>query len=216
MPVEPKQIADTCFSRAKRQLYLSLQAGIATRLRARPDLRRLTLVLGVAALDAYMHALVLARLSYNRRHGKLPKSLLKLDISFSDLAHLADATLQARSSNVRSRPWVIVRYVLQRRLMRETFQSFDQVSRAMGLAGVERGWVLACTKLARPIDEVKTTLDRIVHRRNQIVHEGDVLRQDRPQRLRLNPVVLTSVRDDLFFLEHVVSAIDSVVAEQAE
>ena len=86
--------------------------------RTREDLRRLALVMGVVAVDAYMHWAVLRRLSEVRRQGELPKGLRQLQVPFDELASLAETTVTARRQRVDSRPWVQLKNAAQKRLQR--------------------------------------------------------------------------------------------------
>lgn len=167
--------------------------------------------MGVVAVDAYMHWAVLRRLSAVRGRGELPKALQKLDVSFNDLALLADATVEARRLHVSSRPWVQAKNAVQKRLLRMTFQGSGELGEAMAMVGIKAGWTTTAEAMRLPTEEVMTRLDRIVARRNQIVHEGDLARQSRPQRVTLNPMRRTDVEDDLDFLERVLDALHGVM-----
>jgi hypothetical protein len=62
-------------------------------------------------------------------------------------------------------------------------------------------------------EEVKSRLDMIVDRRNQIVHEGDLARQSRPRRVRRNPIGRLEVEGDLVFLESLVNALHGIMKD---
>jgi hypothetical protein len=94
----------------------------------RQDMRRLSIVMAVAALDTYMHRLILERVY---THEDLPGALARLGMAFQDLLNQADATGHAaRQPPDNPRPRVGVKRVLRDRLLRETFQSYDDVGRA--------------------------------------------------------------------------------------
>jgi hypothetical protein len=48
-------------------------------------------------------------------------------------------------------------------------------------------------------------------RRNQIVHEGDYERKERPRRAKTTPMSLSQARADIDFIVHLVDAIHGVV-----
>ncbi len=204
MPVAPKQVADDCLNRAKQILAQAAAAGAVA-----DDLRRMALVMGVAALDTYMHAVV--RTSLPNSHGALPKAIADLDISFSEMAQLADNTVAAQRDNRRSRPWVQVKNALHRKLLKVTFQSFDDVGKAMAMAGVKKGWSKVAGQMGCTVDEIKTRLGSIVHRRNQIVHEGDLRRLVRPRTVEHNDIDEAEVQDHLDWLEQLIGAIDEIL-----
>ena len=175
------------------------------------DIRRLALVMGVAALDTYMHALV-----YQNAYETtpMPKSLAQLDVRFDQLVQLADSAVDARRRGVDARPRVAAKNALQRRLLRETFQKFDDVSGALAMAGNGGSWQMIAAHLTPPSTAaaIRSRLNAIVHRRNQIVHEGDLQRQSRPRHPRLNDITATEAAADLDYLHTLVNAIDRVVA----
>jgi hypothetical protein len=104
----------------------------------RGDIRRLSVVMAVAALDTCLHRLIVDR-AYT--HRELPGALAKLDVTFRDLLEQADAAgVAARSEPHNSRPRVGVKRQLRDRLLRETFQRYEDVARALGMAGHSRKW----------------------------------------------------------------------------
>ena len=136
MPFLPKQTAESCLRRSRRFLDLA-QNNLPVR-QVKNDLRRMALVMAVAALDSYMHGIVLRRVADVRRRADLPKPLARLEVPFGELADLADASINAQRGGRDTRPWVQVKASLQRRLLKETFQSYDQVATAFAIAGVDK------------------------------------------------------------------------------
>ena len=210
MPFHPIDAANACVRRART--FLALADGQLPDAKIKTDLRRSALVLAVTAVDSYMHWLVYRRISEVRREGDLPKLLAKLEVPFSDFASLADATIKARREDRDLRPWVQVKNAVQRRLLKETFQSYEQVGQALSLAGIDKGWSRTADALGIKADDIKTRLNHLVHRRNQIVHEGDIKRASRPQKLQYNDVGQVNVAADVDWIEQLVAAIEQVVA----
>lgn len=212
MTFYPKQAANTCIRRAKR--FLELADNHLPVNRAKNDLRRMALVMAVAAIDSYMHSLILRRIAAVRRSADLPKSLARLDIPFSEFARLAGASIKAQREGRTSRPWVQVKSSLQERLLKETFQSYDQVAIALSIAGVEKCWSKITAELGETVDENKEWLNNLVKRRNQIVHEGDMKRAPRPQKLRFNDINQAEAEQEVEWVETLIMAIDKVVERQ--
>lgn len=176
------------------------------------DMRRQSVVLAVAALDTYMHRLIIER-AFN--HKELPGGLASLEIGFDALlsqAEATDAAARAKPANPRSK--VGVKRKLRDRLLRETFQNADAVSRAMGMAGRSKSWPKIAERMSPPQDykALKEHLNRIVVRRNQIVHEGDYLRKERPRGPERNLMTLKQARADIDFVEELIDAIHAVVS----
>jgi len=174
------------------------------------DMRRLSVVMAIAALDTYMHRLIVERAF---KHDTLPNGLAHLDIGFEDLLRQADETAAAARANPhKPRPRVAVKRQLRDRLLRETFQNSDAVARALSMAGRPKAWPAISEKMQASPAEVKERLNGIVTRRNQIVHEGDYERRERPQTPRRNPITLSQARRDIDFIAELIDAIHAVVS----
>lgn len=178
----------------------------------RSDMRRLSVVMAVAALDTYMHRLILERVF---THKALPKRLAQLDVSFEQLLAQANETRDAaRAKPFKSRPRVGVKRQLQERLLRETFQNYSAVSQALNMAGRPKEWAAIGAKMSPPRkpEEIRLRLDGIVHRRNKIVHEGDYERRQKPQKAKLNSITQKEARSEINFIAQVIDAIHEVVS----
>jgi hypothetical protein len=167
--------------------------------------------MAVAALDTYMHRLILER-AYT--HVKLPGALARLDVSFVELLTKADELkAAARAKPHQPRPRVAVKRQLRDRLLRETFQSYEDVSRALGMAGRSGSWDAIGQGFSPTMtpSEIKTRLSSIVIRRNQIVHEGDYKRLERPQRASRNGLSQKDAAREVTFLSDLIDAIHSAI-----
>lgn len=127
-------------------------------------LLRSAIVLAVSAMDAYFHD----RIRY--RAGRftidtLPKQLASLKIPLSEIAKWDEAT---RKGNV-VRRWAV------QHLETKSLQSPNAIVEALKLIGISNFWnTVEPDSSAR--DALKTRLNNLVKRRNQIAHEGDRLR----------------------------------------
>jgi hypothetical protein len=176
------------------------------------DMRRQSVVMAVAALDTYMHRLIVERLY---THEKLPNGLARLDIGFEDLLAQADATgAAARATPHHPRPRVAVKRLLRDRLLRETLQTYEAVARALSMAGRPKSWPSIGQKMSPPLSttELKESLNAIVTRRNQIVHEGDYERLEKPRTPRRNVMTTRQARSDIDFIAQVIDGIHAVVS----
>ncbi len=209
MPFLPSQAAESCLERAQRLLDLA-DAKLPVKI-AKNDLRRMSLVMAVAAVDSYLHGIVLRRIADVRRRAHLPGELCRLGMAFSDLAHLADSSIDARRQGHDARPWVQVKKALQARLSKEAFQSYEQVARAFNMAGVVDGWSKIALELGESAQKIKGRLDALVDRRNRIVHEGDLKRASRPRRRQFNHTDVDKVRKDVDWVASLIKAMEDVV-----
>lgn len=208
MPFLPKDAADSCLRRADR--FLDLADHKLPISKVKNDLLRMALVMTVAAIDSYMHGIVMRRIAEVRRRSDLPKALARLEIPFSEFAGLADASINAQRVGQRTRPWVQVKASLQRRLLKETFQSYDQIAMAFAIAGVERAWSKVASELGDKAENIKNKLGILVLRRNQIAHEGDLRRASRPRKLRFNKIGQKKLRSDISWVESLISAMEKL------
>jgi hypothetical protein len=175
----------------------------------RDDLRRLAIVMAVAALDTYMHRLVVSR-AYAQE--PMPRKLADLTVRFGDLIDQADVAVVAHNEGRDTRPRVGAKRLLRERLLRETFQRYERVSDALAMAGKPKSWKdIAAAMPGQPTQEqVKARLDSLVDRRNAIVHEGDYERLDRPQQARVNHVSPSEARDSVKFISDLIEAIHQI------
>lgn len=215
MPFAAADAADACIKRSRR--FLALASNSLPVNFVKNDLRRSALAMAVAAVDAYLHWLVFQRLSHVRREAELPGMLARLQMPFSDLATLADKMLDSRrgskGSKKRPRPWVQVKNAVQKQLLKTTFQSSAQVETAFAMAGISKCWSRIADKMGEKTEDVKRRLDQLVHRRNQIVHEGDIMRASRPRKLRYNKVKQAPLEEDVDWVADFLSAMQAVAAE---
>ncbi len=208
MAFRPIDAANSCISRSRELLVASQLPQVAV---VREDIIRSALVMTVGAMDSYMHWLVYQEITeVSKSQAGLPKKLANLDIPFSELASLADAVLEGRREQTDTRPWVQVKNATQRRLLRETFQSYDQVSGAMAMAGISKGWTQTAKHLNTTSDAIKTRLNQIVHRRNQIVHEGDITRASKPRKVKLSLINHADVSADVTWMEKLIGGIEAI------
>ena len=207
----PRVAANLCLKRANRVLALARSLSSGPYTRQRNDLRRFALVMAVTALDTYMHRAIMKAASVERSGGNLPRALRDERVPISSLEELAKAVVEGRKKGVHTRPWVRVRNTLHRALLRRTFQSFDDIGRGMSQLGVQNGWSKVAVELGTAPAEIRERLNRIVLRRNQVVHEGDFVRQVRPQQVKYNSVDDEVVRDDVRWVSELLNAIDQVV-----
>ncbi len=206
MSFSPRIAGGSCLDRARR--FLDLASNASSKAQLRDDSLRMAIVMAVAAVDTYMHVTVLGAIG-STDSTTPSKSLRGLDMDFGDLVDLADAAVEARREERDIRPRVQVKNALHRRLLRETFQSADQVSRAMAFAGVTHIWKTTSAAMNESPEEIKARLNRLVHRRNQIVHEGDLKRQVRPRGLSFNAIEHNSVVEDIAWVESLLDAFES-------
>lgn len=202
MTVTPHQAAADVFDRAERLLILSrygqdeLIAG---------DVARSVLALSVAGLDTYFHwAIADVPLK------SIPNSLRKLEIPFGELIDLSEAVVSNRGA---IRPKVRARNILERTIVSRTFQSPRGITEALAMLGVKKPFAALAQMIdpSQTASEIEAKLGHIVHRRNQIVHEGDLRHPSRPRTIRRESISPDQAQNDLQWLRSLVDAIDRLL-----
>lgn len=87
----------------------------------------------------------------------------------------------------------------------------DAPSGRSNLAQPERARALKASPASRALLQPRPHLDEIVRRRNQIVHEGDYERKERPRKAKTTPLSESQARADIDFIARLVYAIHSVI-----
>lgn len=230
--MSPINAASDVLDRAGELLRLDVAA---TPSGVREDLRRQAWVMGVAAIDTYLHWSV-HRVNLEK---PLPKELSATAVPLSDLIDLAKTTVAARqkpkkqaasaaastsstlpatsvmpAANAEAaniRPMVRVRNALHRAILKQTFQGSGNVKKALSMLGVNDCWRAIGGIVNQHPSQVTDYLDAITRRRNSIAHEGDIERQSRPQQIKRHPIGALDVSDMLSWVRAFVTAIDTLV-----
>lgn len=207
MPFRPHDAATHALTRAENLLNAANTAGLPAGVAG--DKRRSALVLAVAAVDTYMHRLIVDRAEM---WDALPLKLAEAEIRFDQLVEEAQASYRAaRRPAFNNRPGAHVKNVLRNQLLLKTFQTQRQIEDALTMAGASGKWKAIGKQLGMTTKQISSRLSPIVLRRNQIAHEGDYRRLDRPRNPSLNGITPAEVVNDIQFLRDLVNAIHAAV-----
>lgn len=206
MTVTPLQAALNVLDRAENLLSLDTST---TPEPLRQDLRRQAWAMGSAAIDTYFHWLVR---KVDLRSGTLAKALNKLEVPFGDLVEIARDGVDARRNGIAHRPVNKARNVLYDRVLQDTYQTQRGVETAMSLSGFSGYWALLATEMGEPIQEIQSRLNSLAHRRNKIVHEGDIQRQSKPRAVKHNTVEEAEIRMQLEWVRIFINAVGKITS----
>lgn len=163
----------------------------------------------VASLDRYCHEVILSRVvaQLSKSPSRASRELRQLKIPI----HAArKAILHARKP--RTRPMNIVRGALQEILHRdETFQRPDDIARGMKIIGIDDLWRRCAKRMKCKPGDITKRLNKIVDRRNKIVHEGDIVRRKRGGKVAYHDVKASQVADDIRWMSTLVESIEAEV-----
>jgi hypothetical protein len=157
---------------------------------------RAGIVFVVSALDTYFHDKVRYRVGKSSLHD-LPPALAKLEIPLKDLTKWDEAT---RKGNV-IRNWVTDHLSVR------PLQSQEAIADALKLANINALWdTIEPDKTRRTA--LLNNLKKLVHRRNQIAHEGD-REQSRRSGKKLRSVDRVQLSNAITFAQDLVETVES-------
>lgn len=166
------------------------------------ELLRSALVAMVSALDRYCHEVITKALMSQFRAGNT--HVRKLEIS---LKEIEEVLLRAEAGR---RPRNALRNAMQARLYKETFQSPTQIAEGLKLAGKSDVWNRCATAMNCTREELTSKLNRVIARRNRIVHEGDLVRHERAGAVRRHDIKTTEVSELITWISALVAAMEQL------
>lgn len=176
------------------------------------DQLRAALSFGVSALDRYVHERVVkgfvtafraSELLRNQREFSVPATLA---IEIVQRVHNADPDKNIRPANE-------IRKAIQKVLHKRPFQSWREVEYGFSLLGYKNlaGRIKEVHGINdNDVDQIKTGLGKIVDRRNQIVHEGDLPRHQRGGDATVREITPIWVSDSLDLLRDLANKLDAI------
>ena len=175
------------------------------------DQLRAALTFGVSALDRYVHERVVKGIISALKVRPLTRQQEELSIPVSTAIQISEESVLAQKNGQKIRPANIVRKKVQELLHKRPFQSFREIEYAFGLLGVKN--LAAQLQVAygvADLKEIKARLSNIAMRRNQIVHEGDLVRHERGGQIKWHGITRKYVADSLDFLDQFVTHLERV------
>ena len=173
------------------------------------ELLRAALVVAVSGLDRYIHDLVVERswslLSVGEE--KIPHELKKIEIPILQTKRALNRLKKDRNS----RPGFIVKQAIQEVLHQKyTFQKPNDILRAAEMLGIKNFWESVSNKISEQPDKnnVISKLKSISKRRNQIVHEADIVLKTKAKKISLREITRKQTGEDVEWIKEFVNAIE--------
>lgn len=168
------------------------------------ELYRSALVLLISAMDSYYHAKILSNITRVIKRGNPPKHLLNHKTQLSKLL----TVVQGKKKNVS-----FIRSILEESLSYRSLQTPKEIAECINYIGIEDFWSKIAKKLKIEKKSVTSSLEKIVKRRNQIVHEGDTTTKGKyaaqPRRL-----LHKTVYNWCLFIDEIVKASDGLINDE--
>ncbi len=175
------------------------------------ELLRSVVVAAISSLDRYLHDLVVHHswTLLSKADDDVPTELKKLSLPVS----VTKKAIQQLRKDPKARPGHIVKKAIQDRLHREyTFQKPDDVLKASKMLGLEDFWASVANNMPGhpPKENVIATLRAIAKRRNEIVHEADLVLKTKAKGITMRDISRAEAETWVNWMNDFVTAIDKV------
>lgn len=178
------------------------------------ELLRAALVNAVSALDRYIHDLIVdnSLKILAKKEEDIPKEFKKLKISVVEV----EKAIKRVRANSRARPRSQVKKALQEMLHQDfTFQNSSNMDKAAGMLGIKNFWGNVSSHMkGRPEKkDIQRHLKNISLRRNQIVHEADIVKKVSSKKLTLRDIKFKDAQDIVDWINDFVKAVNKIEIE---
>jgi len=181
------------------------------------ELLRAAYAFAVSAMDRYFHDLILENLLLllRRRTQDVPNALANFKVPLADVEAAVEHALRSRGAKgTATRPRITLKKRFANALHKCAFQGSREIDGAVQMLGVRSIWGKLGQRMSGSAEDIQGGLDTIVHRRNQIVHEGDVRRGSRADTVKCNAISSASTRKDILWLRKLVKTMDRVLQDE--
>lgn len=175
------------------------------------DILRSALVMGVSALDRYVHERVREGIVRAFRRRGLSREQRDFAIPLTLALDAMNSLRRAQRQGRAVRPANEIRKAIQEMLHEKPLQNWRDIEGAFCLIGITgiTGEIQASLGLPN-LDEYKKEYRAIIARRHRIVHEGDLERHERGGRPKKNRISSRFVRRSLDFLKKFVAELEKL------
>lgn len=172
------------------------------------EILRAELVMAVSALDCYLHDIVIINMSNITFQDVDITSLPSAYKDFPIRMQYAKQILTAENVDEQKQ---LIQLALVKSLHEFSFESSRTVEKALSYIGVRHIWTNLADRLNRPSNDIKKELDIIIHRRNIIAHQADIVDRTSGEKQSISREEIDPV---IRFIENFVLNIDAIVEEQ--
>jgi len=175
------------------------------------ELLRSAIASSVSALDRYLHDALVHRCItlLRRRDEDIPRKLKELRLPVLT----TKKALEKLRADANSRPGAILKKEIQDVLHKEhTFQNPHGIETCASMLGISSLWTVVAREMPgrRSGATTKDELRRITRRRNQIVHESDLILQTSASRVKSRPITRSEAVEAVKFVKDFVQAFETV------
>lgn len=175
------------------------------------ELLRSALASSISALDRYMHDLVVERCwaLLTGPEDEVPSELKKINIPV--LA--AKRAVAKVKKDRKARPGSLLKQEIQKVLHRNsTFQNANSITKASKMIGIKNFWSNVAHRMpgAPKVGDLQAELDSLCRRRNQIVHESDLILKTSARQITARPITFDEANDAVTKVSKLVDAIHAI------
>lgn len=180
------------------------------------ELLRAAIVVSVSALDRYCHEVLLSRVieKIAGSEKNWPAELKRVSLPLTFVKHAVKNAKLRRGigGRVRTRPMHIVKQGLQEKFHKNlTLQRPEDIASAWRIVGIKSLWSRCGKNMSEKAEEIKDHLNRIIKRRNEIAHEGDIRRVRNSGKIVVNPIDIDGIRRDIIWLRKLVYSMERIL-----
>lgn len=174
------------------------------------ELLRLSLVNAVSAMDRYFHDVIVDKswALLSLKEDEIPKELKKMPIP----ALAVKKALELLRKNSSARPGNLIKKEIQSVLHEKyTFQGSGSLEKAFQILGIKKGyWDKIGLALGKGAEDVKKEIDNICKRRNQIVHEADIVLKTKGKKISLREISKKEAETVMQFIKDFISEVEKL------
>lgn len=177
------------------------------------DLLRAAITFGVSAIDRYVHERIVKKFVAAFREAELTKNQREFQVPATLAIDIVSRVHGARRNGQTIRPANEIRKAVQQVLHKRPFQSWREIEYGFSLIGCKdlgKALKTAHTLSPQDLELLKEQLNKIVARRNQIVHEGDLPRHQRGGQVYVQEIRRLWVQESLDFLNEFARKLEAV------
>lgn len=153
------------------------------------NILRAALTMLVSAIDTFVHELIINAILFEISEEKSIFDLRNINIPIG--------TIKAPSEEQRR---IAIANHLRKQYGKESFQSSAKIESALSTIGITKVWKSISAHLNMSAEDIKLTLDLLVRRRNQIVHEGDLDHLHQPRDIFREDIDNSKIFCERFFI----------------
>lgn len=174
------------------------------------ELLRSSIVNSISAMDRYFHDLILSKSwsLLSKAESDIPKGIKSLPIP----AYAVKKALEALRTDPNARPGNYLKKEIQAVLHKEnTFQTVSGVDTAVSMLGLKDFWKTVGAGMGLSAGDTQIKLRDITRRRNQIVHEADIVLKTKGKEITLRDISRVHAEEAVLFIEKFICEVDKLV-----